>query len=260
VVGPHDLAVEHVYRTEETYTIRVTARDKDGDVNSQATHTLTVLPLEMQDGSLVIGGTPGNDSIIVSAVDAAGTVDVRINGRNSGQYQPTDRILVYAQDGNDFVDLRSKRIRRDTISLNVPALIDAGAGNDTIRVRGSEANNILLGRDGRDQLTGGLGRDLLIGGLDKDTLRSQFGPDILIGGSTRHDDDLVALDAIMAEWGRTDVPLSIRRQHLDGSLAGGLNGSFLLGGDSVLDDEVFDNLLGDNQNWLFAEGKPKRRK
>ena len=60
----------------------------------------------------------------------------------------------------------------------------------------------------------------------------------------------------MAEWGRTDATYATRISHLDGSLAGGRNGTYKLttgaGGTLVLDGAI-DTLYGDaGLDWYIA--------
>jgi Ca2+-binding RTX toxin-like protein len=127
------------------------------------------------------------------------------------------------------------------------------AGNDTLDARGSTANNILVGGVGTDTLQGGSGRDLLIGGGGGDTLHGNGGDDILIGNATDHDSNLTALNAIMAEWGRTDADYTTRVNHLFGSLGGGLNGGYFLNTTTVHDEAAVDQLYGEaGIDWFFA--------
>ncbi|MFO0925869.1 MAG: hypothetical protein U0736_02390 [Gemmataceae bacterium] len=119
-----------------------------------------------------------------------------------------------------------------------------GGGNDVLTA--GRGNSILLGGAGTDHLFGNLGRDLLIGGLGADDLDGGAGDDILIGGTTAHDDNRIALDALMAEWSRTLVAYGSRIKHLtDG--AGGLNGALRLTATSpatVGEDGLENHLTG----------------
>jgi Ca2+-binding RTX toxin-like protein len=100
-------------------------------------------------------------------------------------------------------------------------------------------------------LTGGRGRDLLIGGGGSDTLTAGSGDDILIGGSTIWDQpsptmtfpqQLLALNAIMAEWGSGD-PYATRVNYLQNG--GGLNGSVVLNASTIVEDSTaIDTLVG----------------
>ncbi len=129
---------------------------------------------------------------------------------------------------------------------------------------GSSTGSILVGLGGNDTLRGGRGRNLLIGGQGRSTLRAGSDQDILIGGFTAYDTqlsgagnaqhkiDYPALDAIMAEWGRTDETEALREQNL--SNGGGLNGSWTLNtspGSNGQPATVFDKSLPDV---LIADG------
>jgi Ca2+-binding RTX toxin-like protein len=123
-------------------------------------------------------------------------------------------------------------------------------------ITGDGTGNILIGGAGADVLQGGAGRDLLIGGSGLDTLRGGAGEDILIAGTTTYYDEvygtlnLAAVNAIMAEWSRTDLVddsyptgYGSRRDHLSGALGGGLNGTWLLNGTTVSKDVGISNIL-----------------
>jgi Ca2+-binding RTX toxin-like protein len=126
-------------------------------------------------------------------------------------------------------------------------------GNDSLNTLGSSANNVLQGGAGADQIQAGSGRDLLLGGLGADVLDASGGDDILIGGTTDHDADLAALDAVSAEWGRSDADYNTRVNHLDGTLGGGLNGGSLLKAATVHDDAAIDKLFGEGgMDWFFS--------
>ncbi|MHC5538088.1 hypothetical protein ACYOEI_07640 [Singulisphaera rosea] len=57
----------------------------------------------------------------------------------------------------------------------------------------------------------------------------------------------------MAEWGRTNVSYADRVKHLNGSLAGGLNGNVRLTPDTDYNDSAVDSLFGQGDlDWFFA--------
>ncbi len=109
-----------------------------------------------------------------------------------------------------------------------------GSGNDNFT--GSAAANIFVGNAGDDTLFGNDGRDILIGGLGADLLDGGSEDDILIGARSSYDNNPVALRAISQEWTRTDLSYSIRRDHISGLVAGGLNGAFVFNVTTVFDD------------------------
>jgi hypothetical protein len=85
---------------------------------------------------------------------------------------------------------------------------------------------------------------LLFGGAGSDTLHGGSDDDLLIGGVSTYDENLTALLALQAEWSRTDVDYLTRIGHLNGTVGGGLNGTYLLNSQSVTDDGAQDTLFG----------------
>lgn len=245
VSGPASIQLTHVFTASGAYQVTATATDKDGGTSvSPASANITIDAVEMQGNNLVVGGTTGDDTIVINPADANGDLHVTINGVLQGTYQPTGQIFVYAQAGNDTVELQSVKEHGKWIYVKVPALLFGGDGNDNLNVSGSTANNILVGGAGNDVLTGGLGHDILIGGSGADTLYAGSGGDILIGGSTLYDDNPTALTAILSEWGRTDISYQQRVNDLLGTTTGGLNGPYYLNSTTVQDDAAVDQFYG----------------
>jgi serralysin len=65
--------------------------------------------------------------------------------------------------------------------LNIPTVIDAGAGNDT--AYGGNMADVLLGGSGADTLYANGGDDLVVGGSGEDNLYGETGLDLLYGGA-----------------------------------------------------------------------------
>jgi hypothetical protein len=261
VSGPSGTTVSHVYTASGTYTVKVTAKDKDGGTSAAAAQmdTITAVALETDPTdpsktALFVGGTTGADTIIVKPADANGTLNVKVGSTNLGNFKPTGHVIVYGQAGDDTIKLQSATINGKTVYVTAPAFLFGGDGNDTLDTSGSSANNVLEGGAGDDTLKAGGGRDLLVGGLGADVLHGADGDDILIGGTTDHDNNLAALNAIMAEWGRTDADHATRVKHLSGTLSGGLNAATLLTASTVHDDAAIDTLFGEGgSDWFFAK-------
>ncbi len=74
-----------------------------------------------------------------------------------GGTNSVDRIVINGLAGNDTIAIDP--------SLNIPAELDGGPGNDVLR--GGSGNDILIGGEGVDQLFGNGGMDLLIGAVAK---------------------------------------------------------------------------------------------
>jgi hypothetical protein len=266
------VAVDHIYTAPGAYTVTVTATDDDS-TSAAATQAISVQTVQMEGNSLAVGGTPHNDSVTLTPADSTGHISVNVNGVSLGNsFKPSDHILIYGQAGNDTIQLVSTRIMGTTYYITVPAFIyGGGTGNDTLSVAGSTANNVVVGGGGTNQITGGLGRDLLIAGSGASKLFAGSGGDILIGGSTAYTDlsatattyeqKLAALEAIMAEWGRTDLTGTPQQQYNtrvnDLTSGGGLNGSYLLNASTVHANGQADTLSGISAaaplDWFFAD-------
>src|SRR5262249_10237666 len=124
------IAISHVFTANDTYTVTLTVRDDDGGVTVVST-SITITAFGLQDDPchpgqtmLVVGGTNGDDTILVTAVGTSGAVAVTMNGVSQGSFAPTSRIVVYAQDGNDDVQVAG--------SINLSAWLYGGGGNDRL--------------------------------------------------------------------------------------------------------------------------------
>jgi Ca2+-binding RTX toxin-like protein len=247
--------VGHVFTASGTYTIHVSAADDDGCTSADVTQSITITAAELQPDplspgqqSLFVGGTTGNDTIVVSPT-SGGAVQVQINGVVVGSFAPTARIVVYAQAGDDDVQVAG--------GITLPAWLYGGDGND--RLKGGNGNNVLIGGAGDDLLVGGSGRDVIIGGAGADRLIGNGGDDVLIGGTTRYDDAPAALGAIMAEWA-SDHAFATRVANLTDSgtgLLSRLNADYFLldsgSGQTVFNDASSDQLTGSaGSDWFFA--------
>jgi len=117
---------------------------------------------------------------------------------------------------------------------------------------------VLFGGAGLDVLYGLAGRDLLIGGTGADTLRGGDDDDILISGTLAYYNESTkalnraAINAMMAEWVRTDADFTTRVSHLRNGT--GLNGGSVLNSSTALTDGVaIDGLLGElGLDWFWA--------
>jgi hypothetical protein len=161
------------------------------------------------------------------------------------------------------------------VAVDLPLGTATGVAGGIRKIRNvigsASGNDILVGNGAGNRLTGGQGRNLLIAGSGAGTLVGGPDSDILVGGATPYDTNLAALDAVMAEWGRTDLTYNARVRHL--LSGGGLNGSVVLnaanvhynGGGNTLDggpglDLFYGHLPGDGPNpdatdWNPAQGE-----
>jgi hypothetical protein len=155
----------------------------------------------------------------------------------------------------------------DYSSYNGDILVDLALGTATgiaqgvvgiQNVTGSMGNSMLVGDGNANVLTGGVGRNVIIGGGGPDTLIDGGGDNILIAGFTVYDQDLTALQAIMAEWDRTDLSFEQRLAHLisEGRNDNRLNGSYVLNKKTVFTDGASDSVIGGaGLDWVFMDRK-----
>ena len=249
VSGSSGLTVPHTFAASGAFTVLVTAEDKDHGISNPAPLVVTIATAQVQPDpchpggtALVVGGTSGNDTIVVHATNS--TITVTINGVEVGTYPNPGSVVVFAQGGNDDVK---------ATGVALSACLHGDAGNDTLT--GGGGDNTLLGGDGNDTLKAGAGLDSLDGGAGNDSLVGGTGFDSLFGGAGN--DTLTA-------GGGSDV--------LDGgadndSVVGGTGNDTLLGGSGAdtlkgggghdfLDGGSGNNTLdgGDGNDTLLAAG------
>jgi Ca2+-binding RTX toxin-like protein len=244
---PSALMASHVYTATGAYTVSFTVRDNNGGQDTSS-RTVTISAAELQPDpcepdktALFVGGSTENDKILFRPVGNTGSVEVVINGVSQGEFRPETRIIVFAQAGDDDIQVAG------TISFGFE--LHGDAGND--RLKGGNGNNILVGGMGDDELIGGTGRDILIGGSGQDRLVGNAGSDVLVAGATRWDANPAALCALLAEWARMDISYEDRVSHLVNG--GTLNGGVILNAQTVFDDAAPDKLTGGaDEDWFLV--------
>jgi ELWxxDGT repeat protein len=260
VHGGYSIQAEHVFASSGTPSVSVIVTDGGGASSGPASQSIAILAAELQGSDLYVGGTTGDDTITLRPADSSGNVSVIINGANVGTYRPTGQIVVYAQAGNDTVQLQSAKIAKKTVYLAVSAILFGQAGADTLDTQGSTAANVLVGGADADTLTAGSGRDILLGGLGADILNAGSGDDLLLGATTDYDADLAALALLLSEWRRTDLGYQARINHLTGATPGGANGACLLNSSTVHNDAAIDELYGGSgTDWFLYHANDSLR-
>jgi len=179
-----------------TYTIKFTVTDDDTGQDS-TTVDVEITRTLFKEGTLYIGGTNCRDHIDVEKGRESGTVKVKIHEKGTNfklqeTYGPkVDRVVVYAQAGDDHVKVHSNLGQMPTEFYGGDGddhlkggkgddKLDGGPGDDYID--GHEGNNVLLGGEGNDRIKGGSGDDELDGGNGDDRLYGGRGDDYLLGG------------------------------------------------------------------------------
>jgi Ca2+-binding RTX toxin-like protein len=244
VTGPSGTVVTHTFTDSSTNTVTVTATDKDGGVSAAVSQTVTIKAVALMDDPLnpghkllAVGGTAGNDNIVLNP---AGGVKVLINGVSQGSFAGAQRIEVFGGAGDDNIQVAG--------GIRIPAWLEGGDGND--RLHGGNGNDVLLGGAGNDTLEGGLGNDILIGGTGADKLNGGPGDDLMIGGSTSFDASDAQLFQIAKVWTGPGTTASHVNTLRTGSTALTSTGS----SPTVQDDGAADFLQGAaGRDWFFFD-------
>ena len=227
-------------------------------VNLQDVNEAPPGPVYRSGPNVVVQGTPGTDYIYVWT-NGAGQPMVWLAGQVYGAYAlgAGGRVIVYGGEGSDYIYATDSTAPvsiygqggHDVITGGSASdILDGGAGYDRIwamagndqlfagpngaLLDGGDGSDLLVGGDADDQLYGGAGNDILIGGNGHDNLEGGAGEDILIGRATSYDLNLVALQAIFAEWNLTGTAGNTRQTLTNSIVNDGMNDR-LIGGDGV---------------------------
>jgi uncharacterized delta-60 repeat protein len=230
-------------------TVETATVDGGGGTDQVSTEGTPPVPISFLD--MLVNGTSGNDHIVINLGTLPGEIVAKVNGQVVAQFSPTRRIVIFAGDGNDDIQVAG--------DATLPVWAYGEGGDD--RIKGGAGHDLLLGGEGNDLLIGGNGRDLLIGGNGADRIVGNADDDILIAGYTLFDSDQTALSAIMAEWTSTR-DYAARTANITGIGSGPTfdareNATYYLttegSAPTVRDDSAKDTMTGsDGQDWFFA--------
>jgi Ca2+-binding RTX toxin-like protein len=138
--------------------------------------------------SAVVTGTQGADAIDIAGT--GGVLAIDVNGAHS-TLSGAARLLVNALGGPDTITLRD---------LTIPAIVDAGAGDDVADATDAgTVGVVLIGGPGDDVLIGSAAADALYGGDGDDLLAGKAGADLLDGGAGSDTASLLGI-APIAYW------------------------------------------------------------
>jgi Ca2+-binding RTX toxin-like protein len=204
--------------------------------------------------SLTVHGGGGNDLFqiqggVVPATIAAGS------GNDTFQFF-TGAGISGTLDGGGGINTLDYSAYVGDIVVNLPLGTATGVGGGIAHIQnviGSQGNDLIVGNADANVLQGGTGRNLIIGGAAADAIYGGGGDNLLIGGTTDYDTNLAALNAVMAEWTRTDLGFDQRVNDIRkgrGSLAGT---GYHLDSSTVHADPLTDQVWGGSGlNWFFA--------
>jgi hypothetical protein len=185
--GPSGVQIPHTYTRTGTFTVLVTATDKDGGQSDAATQDVAIQSVVLEGNTLAVGGTLVDDDIVFQSANHDSGVKVLIDGVSQGVFAGAANLLAFGQAGNDNIRVGS--------AIALPATLVGGDGDDYL-VAGA-GNTVLLGGAGTDRLQGGPGNDaidggagfldVLIGGGGNDTLTDPDGVGQVAGGAGNDD-------------------------------------------------------------------------
>jgi len=168
--GPSGTTVTHAFPLARTYTVSVTARDKDNARSAPVSQTFAVAIVQMQGDDLAIGGTAVSDHFALTTGAGVG-VSAVLNGRNLGAFTVPGGINLFAVGGLDLLTLNGSP-SADTYDIQATTIVQNGrlitgfglesrvingkGGNDSFTLSGSISPALgvaINGNAGQDTLT-----------------------------------------------------------------------------------------------------------
>ena len=126
IAGPSPAFVAHAFTATGMYTVTMTATDVNGNVSDPVSQTIAISVIEQQGTELAVGGTAGDDVLLVRKGGTKNTTEVFLNGASLGTFANPSLFLFYGGDGNDQTTIAG---------VQVPTLQDGGAGSRSRRSR-----------------------------------------------------------------------------------------------------------------------------
>lgn len=241
----HFTSITHFQGSTFTDTFTGLAGTSNWTVTDISTGTVNSYVFQSMEN---LQGGVGNDTFaIAEGVLLSGTID---GGPGSDK-------LDYAVYASSITVNLLLGLATGTAGVTNIEHVTGGSGNDRIvgnnsdnTLFGNGGNDVIFGFQGNDTLNGGAGRDLLIGGSGADTVTGGGDEDILIAALLQFANESTGLvetakvDAVMAEWTRSDLSYAARIAHLNGQTGGGLNGNEYLNSSTILNDGVVNVMEG----------------
>jgi Ca2+-binding RTX toxin-like protein len=203
-----------------------------GSVRVEIVEAVAENQVTLDDAGVVrIGGTSGNDNIVVTSDGL--NLAVLINGINRAPNIPLVRVVeirAWGRAGSDRIDL---------VDLAIRSLLHGGMGDDELN--GGSGDDLMYGGAGTDKITGAAGNDLAIGGTGADRIIGSAGTDILVSEDIFQTVSRGRLLAALGDW-------------VSGSGDDGETFWSVLH-DAIFSDGDFDKLTGSSGSDWFITGK-----
>ena len=221
---------------EGTDSFTFTVTDSEGHVSDPATVAIMILKA-VDDGQVTvdgdaivrIGGTSGDDAILVTHTADGQFLQVTINGTivsDNIALANVNEVRAWSRAGNDRVEL---------VDLALTSMLHGGEGNDLLT--GGAGDDLIFGGVGDDHLTGAAGNDFLVGGGGSDRIVGSAGHDVLVAGDVAHCFTRAALREISAAWAAS--------KKVGDTVDDGL--------DEAVIDDAFDQLTGGSgADWFIV--------
>jgi len=168
VTGLTGQDVSHVFADPGTFTVNVTATDKDGGVSNPASFVIPITTLAVQGNDLAVGGTSGDDVIAVTLGPAAGDVEVTVNNNGPVTFHMTGQLLVFGSAGNDELRVNGTDVNDSAVKTESQIVWQAPRAQ-TIRWSSIEHTTIDL-RAGDDYIVDPGADTAILGGPGNDTI------------------------------------------------------------------------------------------
>lgn len=237
------------------------------ELENRVTPSAPGISATLSKGTLIIGGTPLDDDIVVRR-DLANRIEI-LGVDQTFPVKGLRRIEVRGGGGDDYIDLDSGGIRGERM-LDTPAAIYGDAGNDTIfggnasdAIYGNAGDDSLLGMGGSDYLNGGAGTDLFYGGSGRDTFRDDFQFDTWAIDGMSADDvqqgqgGTCTILSVLAAAAAKNVNLAANIQYLGNNVYRvRLNDTYFFG---LYQRPIYENVYFDG-TWNDADAQPTMRR
>jgi hypothetical protein len=122
VTGPSGTSVSHVFGAAGSYTVTVTATDQAGVVRAPVSLLVTILVAEVQGGTLMVGGTAGNDTFVFNPGPNPGDVAVTVDNVAAGTFHPASgQIRAFGYAGTNTATFNGTT-GTNTFAINTAAV------------------------------------------------------------------------------------------------------------------------------------------
>jgi hypothetical protein len=178
VQGGVELELEHIFALPGSFPISASVADPLGQQSSAAQQLVMISVVEVQDGTVAVGGTTGADTFILTPSADMASLQVRRNGVNLGlqPLEPETTVAIFGQGGGDSVTLLGTanadvvQVEHQRVVLNGLVVTSHDVSSWRVNSLGGNDEFVVLGTF-PIILDGGSGTDRIIGPEQENTWR-----------------------------------------------------------------------------------------